>query len=119
MRSPELDLVHGIMVTFETLRKLAMSFDEVTEEPHFEKTSFRVRKKIFVTYDEKTHRATVKLSEVDQDVFSLAGKGAIYPVDNKWGKRGWTIVELKEVSRPLLTDVITTAYREVAPRRKG
>jgi hypothetical protein len=41
------------MIEFEELRKLAMSFPEVTEEPHFEKTSFRVKKKIFATYDAK------------------------------------------------------------------
>lgn len=39
------------MVSIDTLRKLALSFPEVTEEPHFEKTSFRVKKKIFATYD--------------------------------------------------------------------
>ncbi len=33
------------MVTIDSLRKLALSFPEATEEPHFEKTSFRVKKK--------------------------------------------------------------------------
>lgn len=32
------------MVTFETVRKMALSYPETTEEPHFEKTSFRVKK---------------------------------------------------------------------------
>ncbi len=32
------------MVTLETFRKIALSFPEATEEPHFEKTSFRVKK---------------------------------------------------------------------------
>jgi predicted DNA-binding protein (MmcQ/YjbR family) len=50
------------MVSFETLRKLALSFPETTEEPHFEKTSFRVKKKIFATYDGKNKTACVKLS---------------------------------------------------------
>lgn len=39
------------MVSIEAFRKLALSFPEVTEEPHFEKTSFRVKGKIFATYD--------------------------------------------------------------------
>ncbi len=29
------------MVSIDTLRKLALSFPEATEEPHFEKISFR------------------------------------------------------------------------------
>mgnify|MGYP003577946137 CR=1 FL=1 len=44
------------MVSIETFRELAMSFPNATEEPHFEKTSFRINKKIFATFDEKKKR---------------------------------------------------------------
>jgi hypothetical protein len=77
---------------------LALSFPETTEEPHFEKTSFRVRKKIFATYDEMNHRACLKLSEVDQNVFSTNQTGVIYPVPNKWGKQGWTFFEMDKIN---------------------
>jgi predicted DNA-binding protein (MmcQ/YjbR family) len=105
------------MIKIEHIRTLALSFPEATEEPHFEKTSFRVKKKIFATYDAKTNRLVIKLSEVDQDVFSLADKTIIYPVDNKWGKQGWTIIELSKVSKEVLSDALTTAYCEVAPKK--
>jgi predicted DNA-binding protein (MmcQ/YjbR family) len=105
------------MVTLATLRKLALSFPEATEEPHFEKTSFRVKKKIFATYDAKNKRACIKLSEIDQDVFSNGAKASIYPLANKWGKQGWTIIELKTVRIDLFTDALTTAYCEVAPKK--
>lgn len=105
------------MVTIDTLRKIALSFPEATEEPHFEKTSFRVKKKIFATYDDKLKRACIKLSEIDQDVFSSADKTIIYPVDNKWGKQGWTIIELEKVHEDLFKDALTTAYCEVAPKK--
>ena len=39
------------MVSIDTFRKLALSFDEAVEQPHFEKPSFRVNKKIFATLD--------------------------------------------------------------------
>ena len=103
------------MVTIETLRKLALSFPEATEEPHFEKTSFRVKKKIFATYDAVNKRACVKLTEVDQDVFSKDDN--IYPLDNKWGKQGWTIIEMKAVHNDLFADALTTAYCSVAPKK--
>ncbi len=102
------------MASFEALEQLAIAFPEVTIEPHFEKLSFRVKKKIFVTFDQSNNRATVKLSEVDQDVFSSASP-FIQPVDNKWGKQGWTLVDLDEVPFNLLQDVITAAYCQVAP----
>jgi predicted DNA-binding protein (MmcQ/YjbR family) len=105
------------MVTIETMRNLALSFPETTEEPHFEKTSFRVRKKIFATYDELNHRACLKLSEVDQDVFSINQAEVIYPVPNKWGKQGWTFLEMDKVNKELFKDALTTAYCEVAPQK--
>lgn len=105
------------MVSIETLRKLALSFPETTEEPHFEKTSFRVKKKIFATYDEKNKRACIKLSEIDQNVFSSADKTVIFPVDNKWGKQGWTFIEMDKVNKELFKDALTTAYCKVAPKK--
>jgi predicted DNA-binding protein (MmcQ/YjbR family) len=105
------------MVSLDTLRKLALSFPETTEEPHFEKTSFRVKKKIFATYDNKSNRTCIKLSEIDQDVFSASDKTMIFPVDNKWGKQGWTIIEMSKVHKDLFVDALTTAYCEVAPKK--
>jgi predicted DNA-binding protein (MmcQ/YjbR family) len=105
------------MVSIDTFRKLALSFPEVTEEPHFEKTSFRVKKKIFATYDEIKERACIKLSEIDQDVFSSADKTIVFPVDNKWGKQGWTLIEMSKVRKELFIDALTTAYCEIAPKK--
>lgn len=104
------------MVTVEKLRKLALSFPQTTEEPHFEKTSFRVKKKIFATYDDKQNKVTVKLSEIDQDVFSSANKAAIYPVENKWGKQGWTVIEMGSINEDLFIDALITSYCEVAQK---
>ena len=104
------------MVSIETFRKLALSFPEATEAPHFEKTSFRVKNKIFATYDDQQKRACLKLSEADQDVFSVADKTNIYPLNNKWGKQGWTLVEMKTVKKDLFIAALKTAYCEVAPK---
>jgi predicted DNA-binding protein (MmcQ/YjbR family) len=105
------------MVTIETFRELALSFPETTEEPHFEKTSFRVKKKIFATYDDIKKRACIKLSEIDQSVFSSTDKTIIFPVGNKWGKQGWTFIEMRIVPKELFIDALTTAYCEVAPQK--
>lgn len=105
------------MVSIDTFRKLALSLPEATEEPHFEKISFRVKKKIFATYDATNKRACIKLSEIDQDVFSSADKSMIFPVENKWGKQGWTIIEMNMVHKDLFTDALTTAYCTVAPKK--
>ena len=41
----------------------------------------------------------------------------IFPVDNKWGKQGWTIIEMKKVPKELFMDALLTAYCEVAPKK--
>ena len=105
------------MIEFTVLQKICLSLPEATEEPHFEKTSFRVKKKIFATYDSKNHKACVKLSEIDQQVFCSFDASIIYPVPNKWGKQGWTLIDLNKVQIEILKDIITTSYCEVAPAK--
>ena len=104
------------MASFGTLEQIIQPFPEVKVEPHFEKISFRVKNKIFATYDEKHNRITVKLSEIDQDRFSSLSSG-VYAVDNKWGKQGWTFVNLSYVNQHLLTQTLKAAYCEVALKK--
>lgn len=105
------------MVTNATASKLALAFDEAEEKPHFEKKSFRVRKKIFATLDSGKRLMVVKVSEVDQSVFSAYNSSVIYPVPGGWGKQGWTIIDLKNVKKSLLVDALTASYCNVAPKR--
>jgi predicted DNA-binding protein (MmcQ/YjbR family) len=105
------------MVTNVTAIKLALAFDEADEKPHFEKKSFRVRKKIFATLDARKRQMVVRLSEVDQSVFTAYNSSVIYPVTGGWGKQGWTIIELKNVRKSLLEDALTTSYCNVAPKK--
>lgn len=104
------------MVTIEEVEKWALAFPGAIEMPHFEKTSFRVAKKIFATLDKKNQKVVVKLNEVDQSVFS-SGTTGISPLQNKWGKQGWTMIELKKVRKTLFRDALQTAYCEVAPKK--
>lgn len=106
------------MVNEKTFKQLALSFPGAEEQPHFEKTSFRVKKKIFATHAADSHIICVKLSEIDQSVFCAFDKTIIYPVENKWGKQGWTLVDLQKVHKAMLKDILTTAYHEVA-KTKG
>jgi len=104
------------VITVSAFQKLAVTFPEVEVAPHFEKISFRVRKKIFATLDIANKRVCMKLSEVDQSVFSTKDKAIVYPVPNKWGKAGWTFFELSKVNKNLCLDALQTAYCEVAPK---
>lgn len=96
------------------IRQIGLSFPDTTEDPHFKAIAFKVRKKVFFTHNAEENRICVKLNEIDQSAFSAAGKGKIYPVPNKWGKQGWTLVELEGIHPELLMDSIKTAYDTVA-----
>lgn len=98
------------MVSIEAAKNLALALEEVIELPHFERTSFRVNKKIFATLDEKSGLLCVMLNPVDQSVFTAFDKTIIYPVPNKWGEKGATYVELKKIRRDMLKDILTVAY---------
>ncbi len=106
------------MVNEQTFRILARSFPDTKELPHFEKTSFRHNDKIFVTLDIPHQRVCLKLTPLDQSVFCLVDATIIYPVNNKWGKQGWTFVELKKVNKNLLKDALSKAYLGVATKNK-
>jgi predicted DNA-binding protein (MmcQ/YjbR family) len=106
------------MVSIETFRTMALAFPGVEEAPHFEKTSFRISGKIFATLNVPENRICIKLSPIDQSVFCQYDKTVIYPVPNKWGTQGWTLVSLGKIRKPMLKDALTTAYNEVAGRKR-
>jgi len=105
------------MISIETFRKLALSFPDASEEPHFEKISFRVKNKIFATFDEKNNHAVLKLNEIDQSVFCASREMIFYPVPNKWGKQGWTIVELSKVRPEMVEDALIRSYQNVIAKK--
>lgn len=103
------------MMDLKLFTQFALSFDEVLEQPHFEKTSFRVKKKIFATLDPDKLIASFKLSEIDQSVFCSFNSAYIYPATGEWGKQGWTIFEIKNLQPDMIKDAITLSYCNVAP----
>ena len=103
------------MISKATFLKCVMALPEIAEAPHFEHQAFKVKNKIVVTLNTKEWRCCVNLSVEDQELFCLMDKNLIYPVPNKWGKHGWTLVNLKLVNKEILTSVLTAAYIHVAP----
>lgn len=106
------------MVTVDTCRKMALALPDAAPAPHFDKEAFTINKKIFATLNVAENRACVKLSAIDQSVFCQFDKEVMYPVPNKWGTHGWTLINLKKVKKTMLQDALQTAYNEVATTRK-
>jgi len=104
------------MVNIKTFTELALGFDEAVEQPHFHKSSFRVRKKIFATLDSEGNTVVVKLSDHEQSTFIDLAKSAIAPVKGAWGKQGWREIDLKSVPKDVLRYALKTSYCRVAPK---
>ncbi len=106
-------------MTPEQFHDMALSFPNTEKAPHFDRTAFKViNKRIFATLHTPSKSANLKLTEVDQSVFSNYENGAIYPVPNKWGLQGWTTFELDKIPKELMLDALDCAYKDVLKSRK-
>ena len=94
------------MVSSDNVRKLALSFPETDEHPHFERKAFRVKKKIFATFSEKDLTVSLKLTLLGQSVFCAFDPAVFYPVPGGWGRMGFTFVNLKKVKLSMFKDAI-------------
>jgi hypothetical protein len=105
-------------VRLDTARKFALSLPETTEEPHFEKSSFRVKGKIF---------ATVPLGGKHLHVFvrgdeaqALVAEAPDAYEEIVWGKQAksdWIRVTLAAADRGQVCELLEDAWRAKAPKR--
>ena len=102
-------------MNLESVRLMALSHPEVTEEPHFAATSFRVRGKIFVTVPpEGTHIHVFVAEEAREPML------AMYPDDVEklfWGKKvvGLRVI-LDRAQDSVVEDLIRQAWVNKAPK---
>ncbi len=106
------------MISTETARQIALALPGTTAHPHFDKQAFKANKRIFATLWEKEKLVMVKLSLIDQSVFSSFDPTIIDPVPNKWGLQGCTFVELDKVPKEMLEDALKTAWNTVMLKPK-
>jgi hypothetical protein len=105
------------MLTTETARQIALALPGTEEYDHFGKPAFRANNRIFATLWVPEQRMMVKLSPIDQSVFSAFNPAIIYPVPNKWGLQGCTFFKLNQVREDMLTDALTTAWQTVMAKK--
>ena len=106
------------MISVKSFQKLALSFNEASEKPHFDKTSFRTKKKIFATLDSIKKQVSLKLTELDQSIYCQIRPSVATPANGLWGKQGWTIIDLNKVQKKILTEALNKAYQNVSLTEK-
>lgn len=103
------------MISNAKFQKIILSFPEALEAPHRDMVCYKIKGKIFVTHNQKENRCCVRLSQQEQPLFCMIDTKLIYAVPNKWGKYGWTLVNLNAINKAMLMEVLTAAYCTVAP----
>jgi hypothetical protein len=98
------------MSNIDHFRQIALSFADTAEIPHFEKQAFKSKKKIFATLIESKGTGVALLTPAEQYVFCKLDEINIYPVPNKWGLKGATTLNIKNISKKLLKEILETAY---------
>ena len=102
------------MITPDDVRKIALSLPEAEENAHHGNPDFRVRNKIFATLPPGGEMAVIKapldyqemLVATEPDTFSLGG----------WSHQGWTQINLAKIGEDHFRHVVTTAWKNVAPK---
>jgi hypothetical protein len=101
---------------FKTLRAYALALPEVTEEPHFDKASFRVRGKIFVTVTPDEVYAHIFVAEQDRELAMT-----MYPefVEKlMWGKKIAGIrVVVSKAKAAVVKNLVRKAWEGKAPKQ--
>jgi hypothetical protein len=87
------------MIDLNTARNMALALPGTVEMDHFGIPSFRVKDRIFSTLWIHDNKMMVKLSLIDQSVFSAFDSSVIYPVPNKYGPMGYTLLSTKQRRR--------------------
>jgi hypothetical protein len=102
-------------VTLAQLRKYALSLPESTEEPHFERTSFRVRGRIFVTAKPDEPHAHVFVGEAQREPALNAHPEFIEKLP--WGGKVVGLrIHLTPAPADVVKDLVKAAWEAKAPK---
>lgn len=103
-------------MTGKQFRTLALSLPEAQEKPHMERTSFRVRDKIFATLGDDG-QANVHVSPREKLFALVAARPEAFLALGGWSRLGWMGVVLAKVVRVDVEPLLVAAWRRHAPKR--
>ncbi len=100
-------------------RKLALSFPEAEERPHFDRAAFKVagkRGRTFCTLGAGTLNLKVTPRE---RIYSLLKEQPRVFIDlGGWTRMGFVGIRLSQVKEPLVRELLTDAWKRVASKRE-
>lgn len=103
------------VVTFGTVRAIALDMPETVEMDHWGKPSFRIYGRIFATVPD-LHHLNVMIDPLEVESVVKVAPSACSELH--WGKEVRGVqVDLRRASRRLVGDLLEAAWRRRAPKR--
>lgn len=96
--------------------KLALSLPETEASSHFDTPDFRVAGKIFATAGRIDGKAVLKLTPDQQQLLCEAEPSMFNPIENAWGRKGWTNLVLAKADMKTAKSALWMAWRNTASK---
>ncbi len=106
------------MTNAADFRRIALSRAGVAEYKHFVRCASKARV-TFATLAPDALSANFKFAPDEQALKCAVAPDAFAPIDNAWGRQGWTRVTLAALSEPELRAALEMAWRRGASKPKG
>lgn len=105
-------------MTAAAFRKLALSLPGATEEPHFERVSFRVGKKIFATMTADGTEVMVPVRPIERCYAILESDPAVYRDYGGFTRRHGSLgVRLAKADAKLLRALLREAHERISAKK--
>jgi hypothetical protein len=105
------------MADASVFRRIALSLEGASEYPHFDRRAFKARV-TFATLAPDELSANVKFAPDEQALKCAVAPDAFAPLDNAWGRRGWTRATLAALNEAELRAALEMAWRHAAPKAR-
>jgi hypothetical protein len=107
-------------MTGDDFRELALSFEGALEATHMGHPDFRANGRIFATLVGDETRGGLNLKPEEQCAVMKMHPAAFAPASGAWGRNGWTVVDLRAVTKSAVRGSMLLAWQNVTtskPRR--
>lgn len=97
------------------VQKIALSLPQTTEEPHFNRSSFRIRGKVFATAIPNEHYLNIIASDSVREPALKIYADCLEPL--VWGKKVLGLrVNLLKARSEMVSELLELAWKEKAPK---
>jgi hypothetical protein len=97
------------LASAEDLRRIALGLPGTIEAPHVDRAAFKV-KRIYATMLPGAGSANLKFTPDEQSFKVMLAPELFRPLDNAWGKQGWTELTLAPASEDDLRAALEMAW---------